>query len=326
MTTVQVIEAAAGAIALSGCIVGWIYTARKTPPDASKKQKRPKKLWFMGLVISAWFLVGLFITVFFAKKGRLEIDFKMFSDRVNVFGISLAETTLTGAGVLIALIVLLALLRIFGISRFSVDAPGKLQLALETALEFIDNFVKSAAGEFPMKNLPPFMLSVSIYMFGCALSELFGLRAPTSDLTFTLALGLCTFGLLNYYGVKKNGFLGRLKNMGGAVPAMRPLMIPLKAVSDISIPVSLACRLYGNMMGGLLVMDLLKGVLGGYGSGIPAIAGLWFNLIHPGIQIYIFVMLSLTFIDEAMELEEEPKKEKKSKHNKEQTTIREEAL
>ena len=42
MTTVQVIEAAAGAIALSGCIVGWIYTARKTQQDASTKQKRPE--------------------------------------------------------------------------------------------------------------------------------------------------------------------------------------------------------------------------------------------------------------------------------------------
>ena len=323
MTTVQVIEAAAGALALSGTLVGYILAARKTPPDASKKQKRPKKLWFMGLVISAWFLVGLFITVFLGKKSESienAIHFEMFSERVNLFGISLAQTTLTGIGVLLALVLLLVLLRVFWISKFSAEAPGKLQLALETAVEFIDNFVKNATGEFTMKNLPPFMLSVALYMFGCALSELFGLRAPTSELTFTLALGLCTFGLLNYYGIKKNGFLGRLKNMGGTVPAMRPLMIPLKAVSDISIPVSLACRLFGNMLGGMMVMDLLKGVLGGYASGVPAIFGLWFNLIHPGIQIYIFVMLSLTFIDEAMELEEEPKKDKK------QTAIREEVL
>jgi F-type H+-transporting ATPase subunit a len=159
------------------------------------------------------------------------------------------------------------------------------------------------------------MLTIALYMFGCALSELFGLRAPTSDLTFTFALGLCTFILLNLYGIKKNGVLGRLKNMGGPVWYMRPIMIPLKAVSDISIPISLACRLFGNMLGGMLVMDLLKGVLGGYGSGLPAVAGLWFNLIHPGIQIYIFVMLSLTFIDEAMELEE-PEKKKKDKRKK----------
>ena len=317
MNTKQIIMAAAAAVALAACIVGYVYTARKIPAGAPKKRRRPKKLWFMGLLISAWFLVGTLITAFSGKKGHLAIDFEMFSPRVQVFGLSLAKTTLTGAGVLVVLILLLAALRLFGISKFTAEGePGYLQTALEAAVEFIDKFVNGITGEFPMKNLPAYMLSIAIYMFGCALSELFGLRAPTSDLTFTFALGLCTFGLLNYYGIKKNGFLGRLKNMGGSMPAMRPVMIPLKAVSDISVPVSLACRLFGNMLGGLLVMDLLKGVLGGYGSGFPAIFGLWFNLIHPGIQIYIFVMLSLTFINEAMELEEEPKKEKKPKQKK----------
>ena len=316
MDTKQIVFLAVGAVALAACLAGYVYTARNTPPDAPKKKRRPKKLWFMGLVISAWFLVGTLITVFSGKKGHLHIDFEMFSPRVEVFGISLAKTTLTGAGVLIVLILLLAVLRIFGISRFRTENKGYLQTALEAAVEFIDNFVNGITGDFPMKNLPPYMLAIALYMFGCALSELFGLRAPTSDLTFTFALGLCTFFLLNYYGIKKNGFLGRLKNMGGSMPAMRPVMIPLKAVSDISVPISLACRLFGNMLGGLLVMDLLKGVLGGYGSGFPAIAGLWFNLIHPGIQIYIFVMLSLTFINEAMELEEPEKKEKKPKKAK----------
>lgn len=303
MTKTQIIEAALAAIMLACTLVGYIYSRKKITDDAPKKKKRAGKLWFIGIIISAWFLAGLFISVFSGKKGHLVIEFEMFSERIDIFGITLAKTTLIGLGVLIVLIILLVLLRVFCISKFQTDSPGYLQTALETAVEFTDNFVKNATGEFTKKNLPPFMLSIAILMFGCALSELFGLRAPTSDLTFTLSLGLCTFALLNIYGIRKNGVIGRLKNMGGAIPAMRPLMIPLKAVSDVSVPISLACRLFGNMMGGMLVMDLLKGVLGGYGSGLPAIAGLWFNLIHPGIQIYIFVTLSLTFIDEAMELE-----------------------
>ena len=64
---------------------------------------------------------------------------------------------------------------------------------------------------------------------------------------------------------------------------------------------SLACRLFGNMLGGMIVMDLLKSSLGGYAVGIPAVAGLYFNLFHPLIQTYIFVILSLTFINEAAE-------------------------
>jgi len=75
----------------------------------------------------------------------------------------------------------------------------------------------------------------------------------------------------------------------------------MKILSDVAVPVSLACRLFGNMLGGMIVMDLLKSVLGGYASGIPAVAGLYFNLFHPLIQTYIFIILSLTFINEAIE-------------------------
>ena len=89
--------------------------------------------------------------------------------------------------------------------------------------------------------------------------------------------------------------------MGGPVVPMRVIMIPLKIVSDIAVPVSLACRLFGNMLGGMIVMELLKGALGGFASGITGIAGLYFNLFHPIIQAYIFITLSLTFIDEAMQ-------------------------
>ena len=104
--------------------------------------------------------------------------------------------------------------------------------------------------------------------------------------------------------------------MGGPVAPMRIIMIPLKMVSDIAVPVSLACRLFGNMLGGMIVMELLKGALGGYGTGIPALAGLYFNLFHPLIQAYIFITLSLTFIEEATEPVIEEKK--KGRENNEQ--------
>jgi F-type H+-transporting ATPase subunit a len=145
------------------------------------------------------------------------------------------------------------------------------------------------------------MFTLAIYLVFSAALELFGLRAPTSDLAVTFSLGLITFFLLNFFGLKKLGIGGRLASMGGSVKAMRPIMIPIKIVSDIAIPVSLACRLFGNMLGGMIVMELLKGALGGYASGIPGVAGLYFNLFHPVIQAYIFITLSLTFIDEAME-------------------------
>lgn len=298
-----IIETVVGAVMLAVCLVGYLHAARKNDgAEPTKKQKRIKKLWFVGLIIGAWFLVGVLITWFSGKKFHFAIDFEMFSERIELFGaFTIAKTTLIAAGSTAVIIVLLLLFRIFAISRFSSEKPTGVQNATEAIVEAVDGYVASVVGSDAAKGLSPYMLSVVLFMLGCAFSELFGLRAPTSDLTCTLALGLMTFVLLNVYGIKKHGVLGRLKSMGGAVPAMRPVMIPLKAVSDFAVPVSLACRLFGNMIGGMMVMDLLKGVLGGYASGLPAIAGLYFNLFHPMIQIYIFVTLSLTFINEAME-------------------------
>ncbi len=298
-----VIEAAVGAVMFALCFAGYLHSARKNDGgELTKKQKRVKKLWFVGLIIGAWFLVGVLITWFSGKKFHFAIDFEMFSERIPLFGqFTVAKTTIIAAGSSLVVILLLLLFRIFAIRKFSVDKPSAVQNAAEAAIEAVDKFTAGVVGEDAAKGLSPYMLGVVLFMLGCAFSELFGLRAPTSDLTCTLALGLLTFVLLNVYGIKKHGVIGRLKSMGGAVPAMRPVMIPLKAVSDFAVPVSLACRLFGNMIGGMMVMDLLKGVLGGYASGLPAIAGLYFNLFHPMIQIYIFVTLSLTFINEAME-------------------------
>ena len=134
-------------------------------------------------------------------------------------------------------------------------------------------------------------------MIGCALTELFGKRPPTADLIVTLSMGLCTFFLINYYGIRLKGFGGRIKTL--ASPS--PVIMPMKMLSDVAIPVSLACRLFGNMLGGMIVMDLLKNSLGGYAVGVTSLAGLYFNLFHPLIPTYIFITLSLTFIYEAVE-------------------------
>lgn len=267
-----------------------------------KKKKRLKTLCFSGMLISVWFALGVFITWFSGKHSGMHIEFSMFGDRssVELFGLKLGETTIYTMIIVLIVAVLCLIFRLLVFPKFK-DKPEGFQNVMELCVETVEKFCIDATGKKAGKSLAPYMFALAIYLIFSASFELFGLRAPTSDLVVTFSMGLITFVLLNYFGFKKLGIGGRFKAMGGPMVAMRPIMIPMKIVSDIAIPISLACRLFGNMLGGMIVMELLKGALGGYASGIPGIAGLYFNLFHPLIQAYIFITLSLTFIDEAME-------------------------
>ena len=320
LTTVQTVELGISVVAFALCLVGFLHRKSvlknlpgDTDPKILKKKNKPKKLFFAGMLASLWFLTGVVLTAFSGIKGGLKIEFEMFSERVDFFGISLAKTTITAACVSAVIMLLCVLFRVICVPKFK-NEPTGIQNVMEIAVEAMDGFVEKSAGKRFSGFLSPYMFSMAAFIIGCASVELLGLRAPTSDLTTTFAMGLLTFILLNVLGVRKLGIGGRLKSMGGPVAPMRVIMIPLKMVSDIAVPVSLACRLFGNMLGGMIVMELLKGALGGYGSALPGIAGLYFNLFHPIIQGYIFITLSLTFIDEAME--EPVKNEKKKTKNK----------
>lgn len=320
MSTADIIKIGVSVVVFALCLAGNVHfkgliknADSQQDIKSYKKLKRKKTIMFSGMLISIWFALGVFVTWFSGKTSGLHIEFSMFGERtgVEVLGFNLSETTIITLCIVAIVSILCILFRLLVFPKFK-EEPEGIQNVIEICVEAVENFCINATDKKAGKSLAPYMFTVAIYLIMSASAELFGLRAPTSDLAVTLSLGLITFFLLNYYGFKKLGFAGRLKSMGGAVKAMRPIMIPLKMVSDIAVPISLACRLFGNMLGGMIVMELLKGALGGYAAGIPGVAGLYFNLFHPLIQAYIFITLSLTFIDEAMESPEEhtDKKEK----------------
>lgn len=320
MSTVQLIKIGISIVVFALCLAGNIHfkgLLRNVSEDENTKKlknlKTRKKLCFAGVLISVWFAIGVFVTWFSGRKSGMHIEFSMFGERtgIEILGMKLSETTVITMAIVLVVSVLCVVFRLFVFPKFS-EEPKGLQNVLELCVEAVEDFCKKNVGEKAGVSIAPYMFSLAIYLIMCASTELLGLRAPTSDLVVTFSMGLITFVLLNYFGFKKLGFAGRFKSMGGSMAAMRPIMIPLKIVSDIAVPISLACRLFGNMLGGMIVMELLKGALGGYAAGIPGIAGLYFNLFHPLIQAYIFITLSLTFIEEAMEgPEKQSKKAKK---------------
>ena len=294
---IKVILLCVSAVCLALGIVGITFSrAQKVNSDNPKKPKKRKLLFTALTVFGAWLLIGTLISMFSMKKAKMSIEFELFSDRISIFGISFAKTVVISFCITALVLILALIFRLFIFPKFSLYEPKGFQNVIELGVEAMENFAKGTLMDYSGQ-LAPYMFTLAVYMIFSALTELFGLRAPTSDLTSTFAMGLITFVLINFYGIKKKGIGGRLKGM--AKPT--PLVFPMKILSDVAVPVSLACRLFGNMLGGMIVMDLLKSVLGGYASGIPAVAGLYFNLFHPVIQAYIFIILSMTFINEAVE-------------------------
>jgi len=195
-----------------------------------------------------------------------------------------------------AILIVLALILRFTVFRIPKDEPGGVQNVVELIVETVGNYTQAqthGAGEM----LASYILTIASLMITSAFLELFRIRPPMSDITMTFALALITFVLINIYGIRKKGFVGRIKSLASPTP----LVFPFRVISDMAIPVSMACRLFGNMLGGLIVMDLLYTALGTGAVGIPSVAGLYFNAFHPIIQAFIFVTLTLTFINEATE-------------------------
>ena len=262
-----------------------------------KKDKRVKMLATMIAVIGVYiFLTRLINIIFTPGESSGELDFPpLWPERINVFGLSLSITVIYTWLAMAILIVIALILRLTVVKHFE-TLPKGAQNVLELIVESVGKYTNAQAhgtGEM----LCSYILSIAALMITSAAFELFSLRPPTADITMTFALALMTFILINVYGIKRKGALGRVKSLASPTP----VVFVFRVISDIAIPVSMACRLFGNMLGGMIVMHLLYMALGNNAVGIPSVAGIYFNVFHPIMQAFIFITLTLTFINEAIE-------------------------
>lgn len=183
------------------------------------------------------------------------------------------------------------LIRIFVIPRFK-TVPGKFQ----TVLEWIVNFFSGLATEnSPHRHgyLGAFNFSAGLFVFVGTMVELVGLRAVLSDINGALALALCAFGSIMAGGFMVNRFRGVLGTL-----------------KDFSLPLSMTFRLYGSMMSGLLMTELVYEYLA-LSFVVPVFVGLLFTVLHAVIQTYILCVLTSMFYGEAAETRQPKIKKKK---------------
>lgn len=174
-----------------------------------------------------------------------------------------------------------------------VESPGPKQLALESAVSGIYNFFQDVMGGYG-KEYIPYLMAVTIYIGIANLISILGFKPPTKDLNVTAALAVMSIVLIEISGVRQRGVRGWLK--GFAEPMI--VVLPINILEVFIKPLSLCMRLFGNVLGSFVIMELIKAVIPAF---VPAVFSCYFDIFDGLIQAYVFVFLTALFIKEATE-------------------------
>jgi len=213
----------------------------------------------------------------------------------------------------------------FAASRNLQLVPRGLQNFLEVVLEQFMQMIDDVMGHEGRRYLPLLATLGLFILTGNLMSLVPGLAGPTGNLYTTAACDIVVFVAYHWIGVRKQGALTYLKHFAGPVPlALKPLMFVIEIISHLARPLSLTLRLFGNMVGGhilLAVIFLLMGldgligwalsgsavgaVVGGIGGAITIVFTVGFlyplKILVAFLQAFIFVMLTMLYISGAIE-------------------------
>ena len=207
----------------------------------------------------------------------------------EIFGLTITET-ITTTWVIMAFLVGIAVITTKNLQKVP---KSNLQNFMELIYEGVEWLVDSSMGKENRSYLP-YVGTLTLFLVIANITGVIMVRQPTADLNTTFALALLTFILTHISGMRRKGVGGYMK--GFLEPL--PFMMPLNAISELAQPVSLSFRLFGNMLGSLIILALLYSFAPVV---IPIVPHMYFDIFVGIIQTFIFVMLTMTYISIAME-------------------------
>lgn len=222
----------------------------------------------------------------------MHVEVNIKSKPFDVFGINVGQSVVIAWGALAVVVLLLIAANLFIRRRFT-EKPRGLQIVLEMIVGGVEKWARSYVGE-SASFIAPVTLTLMVYVFSGSMVELFGLPAATGDINCTLALGLTCFIAVNATGLRFKGLRGRLAGM--CHPSA--VVFPIRVVTDLITPFSMAIRLYANILVGAVIMELIYGILPVV---LPAAFSSFFTVFEIGIQVFVFGLLSLIYTSEAVE-------------------------
>lgn len=282
---------------------------------------KKQKIWFFIIALTVASVILVLINLIRGHGSEEGIQEAMRdavlhgTHRVDLFGIQVNPGLISAFAVTGIFLILGLLIRFIAVPRFK-RVPGKVQTILELAVGLFDHMAKTNS---PHKNkfLGAYIFTAGAYIFVGTIFELFGfqvltvsgrsisLPAPLADINGAICMGCLSYLVILGGGLLNNG----LKGVG-------------KTLKDFSLPISMSFRLFGALLSGALVTELVYYYpMTRYG--FPIIVGVLFTLLHALIQAYVLTTLTSVFYGEVSE--KSPPKEKKHRKKQEQTTTTEKA-
>jgi F-type H+-transporting ATPase subunit a len=229
---------------------------------------------------------------------------------LNLLGhaIPITETVIVSWGVMAILIIASLILT----SRLK-TIPAGAQTILETGVEFLNNFARNQFGSFA-KFLGPYIGSLFLFLLlgnlitvisplalkfaGHEFIPPFEIHPPTKDINVTAALAVISITLVIVCGLLARGLGGWFKNFLHPLP----VMLPFNIMDYGTRLISLALRLFGNMLGGFVLMSMIEKILP---LALPVVPSLYFDFFDGIVQAGIFVFLTSLYISEAVKIDVE---------------------
>lgn len=223
------------------------------------------------------------------------------------------DVSFTNSSMWMVIVVAALTLFLVGGTRKSAVVPGRWQVMLELSYGFIANLIRDNVGK-EGKQYFPFIFTLFFFVLGLNLAGMLPYSfTVTSHIAFNFALAMLIFVGVTIIGFVKNGFgYLRLFAPAGLPLWLLPLIILIELISYCTRPISLAVRLFANMMAGHIMMKVFAGFIVSMAAAgtigmVGAIAPFTINVLLTGLetliavlQAYVFTILTCIYLNDAM--------------------------
>jgi F-type H+-transporting ATPase subunit a len=233
---------------------------------------------------------------------------------VTVPGVGAIDLSITNS---VAAMMLAALLVItfYSLAARKAVIPGRLQSVGEMLYGLVDGLAESIIGH-EGKKFMPFVFTLFAFVLFMNIQGMFLVFTATSQLAVTLTLGLMVILTVVAVGFAKNGLkFFKLFAPSGVPPVLYILLVPIEILSFQIRPITLGLRLFGNMLGGHVVLKIFAGfviALGGLGvlgwagsalalTSVVALTALEFMVAF--LQAFVFAVLACVYINDVVHLD-----------------------